>query len=54
MPKVMWVPMGKLLPQLPRVVTFSYDLCFRRVIARWKNIFEKYTLRRQTLTLSTI
>jgi hypothetical protein len=40
----MWAPMGKLVPQLPGVVTFAYDLCFRHVIAHWKGIFEKYTL----------
>jgi hypothetical protein len=26
MPKFMWAPMGKLVPQLPGVVTFAYDL----------------------------
>jgi hypothetical protein len=46
----MWAPMGKLVPQLPGVVTFAYDLCFRCVIARWKGILEKYTLHHQTLT----
>jgi hypothetical protein len=46
----MWAPMGKLVPQLPRVVNFAYDLHFRCVIARWKGIFEKYTLFHQTLT----
>jgi hypothetical protein len=54
MPKVMWAPMGKLVPQLPGVVTFAYDLCFRCVIARWKGIFENYTLFHQTLTLSIV
>ena len=39
-PKVMWALMGKLVPQLPRVVTFAYDLCFRRVISCWKDIFK--------------
>jgi hypothetical protein len=53
-PKVMWAPMGKLVPQLPGVVTFAYDLYFRRVIARWKGVFENYALRCQTLTMSTI
>jgi hypothetical protein len=38
---------GKLVHQLPGVVTFAYDLCFRRVIARWKGIFENYTLCHQ-------
>jgi hypothetical protein len=32
---------GKLVHQLPGVVTFAYDLCFRRVIARWKGIVEE-------------
>jgi hypothetical protein len=30
--------LGKLVHQLPGVVTFAYDLCFRRMIARWKGI----------------
>jgi hypothetical protein len=33
--------LGKLVHQLPGVVTFIYDLCFRRVIARWKGIVEE-------------
>ena len=33
--------LGKLVHQLPRVVTFAYDLRFRRVIARWKGIVEE-------------
>jgi hypothetical protein len=33
MPKVMWAPMGKLVPQLPEVVNFAYDLHFRHMIA---------------------
>jgi hypothetical protein len=45
----MWAPMGKLVPQLPVVVTFAYNLHFRRVIAHWKGIFEKYTLFHQNL-----
>ena len=32
--------LGKLVHQLPGVVTFAYDLCFRRMIARWKDIIE--------------
>jgi hypothetical protein len=54
MPKVMWAPMGKLVPQLPEVITFAYDLCFRCVIARWKGIFEKYTLICKTLKFSIV
>ena len=30
--------LGKLVHQLLEVVTFAYDLRFRRVIARWKGI----------------
>jgi hypothetical protein len=33
--------LGKLVHQLPGVVTFAYDLCFRRMIARWKGIIEE-------------
>jgi hypothetical protein len=50
----MWAPMGKLVPQLPRVIIVAYDLRFRHVIAHSKGILENYTLRRQTLTLSTV
>jgi hypothetical protein len=52
-PKVMWAPMGKLVPQLLEVVTFEYDLSCRCVIARWKGILENYTLCHQNLNLST-
>jgi hypothetical protein len=34
--------LGKLVHQLPGVVTFAYDLRFRRMIARWKDLSEKY------------
>jgi hypothetical protein len=33
--------LGKLVHQLPGVVTFACDLRFRRVIARWKGIIEE-------------
>jgi hypothetical protein len=33
--------LGKLVHQLPGVVTFAYDLRFRRAIARWKGIIEE-------------
>jgi hypothetical protein len=33
--------LGKLVHQLPGVVTFAYDLRFRRTIARWKGLTEK-------------
>ena len=54
MSKFMWAPMGKLVPRLHGVVNFAYELCFRRVITRWKGILENYTLRHKTLTSSTI
>ena len=41
MANVMWSLMGKLVPQLPGVINFAYDLCFRHVIARWKGIIEE-------------
>jgi hypothetical protein len=33
--------LGKLVHQLPGLVTFAYDLRFRHVIAHWKGIIEK-------------
>jgi hypothetical protein len=33
--------LGKLVHQLPEVVTFACDIHFRRVIARWKGIVEE-------------
>ena len=33
--------LGKLVHQHPGVVTFAYDLRFRRVIARWKGIVKE-------------
>ena len=33
--------LGKLVHQLLGVVTFAYDLFFRRVIDRWKGIIEE-------------
>jgi hypothetical protein len=33
--------LGKLVHQLPGVVNFAYDLCFRHVIACWKGIVEE-------------
>jgi hypothetical protein len=33
--------LGKLVHQLPGVVTFTYDLRFRRMIAHWKGILEE-------------
>jgi hypothetical protein len=54
MPKFMWAPMGKLVPQLLRVITFSYNLYCRCVITRWKDIFKKYTLCCQNLTIYSL
>jgi hypothetical protein len=34
--------LGKLVHQLPGVVTFAYDLRFRHMIARWKDLSEAY------------
>jgi hypothetical protein len=33
--------LGKLVHQLPGVVTFAYDLRFRHVIAHWKGIIKE-------------
>ena len=33
--------LGKIVHQLHGVVTFAYDLCFRRMIARWKCIIQE-------------
>jgi hypothetical protein len=33
--------LGKLVHQLPGVITFAYDLRFRHMITRWKGIIEK-------------
>jgi hypothetical protein len=33
--------LGKLVHQLPGVVTFAYDLRFRHMIARWKGIVKE-------------
>ena len=34
--------LGKLVHQLPGVVTLAYDLCLTRMIARWKDLSEDY------------
>jgi hypothetical protein len=46
--------LGKLVHQLPGVVTFAYDLCFRCMIARWKGIFKEIHFGGSILPLSTI
>ena len=33
--------LGKLVHQLPGIVTFAYDLRFRSMIARWKEIIKE-------------
>jgi hypothetical protein len=40
----MWALMGNLVPQLPGVINFAYNLCFRHVIAHWKGLFKNHTL----------
>ena len=37
--------LGKLVHQLPEVITFAYDLCFWCMIARWKGIIEEIHFR---------
>jgi hypothetical protein len=37
--------LGKLVHQLPGVVTFAYDLCFRCMIAHWKIIIVEIHFR---------
>jgi hypothetical protein len=37
--------LGKLVHQLPEVVTFAYDLRFRRWIACWKGLTKKNFFR---------
>ena len=33
--------LGSLVYQLPGVVTFAYDLCFRSMIDRWKGVIKE-------------
>jgi hypothetical protein len=37
--------LGKLVHQLPGVITIAYDLRLGRTIARWKDLFEAYNAR---------
>ena len=37
--------LGKLVHQLPEVVTFACDLCCRHTIARWKGLTENNDFR---------
>jgi hypothetical protein len=46
--------LGKLVHQLPRVVTFAYDLRFRRMIARWKDLSEAYNVQEKIALLDAI
>jgi hypothetical protein len=46
--------LGKLVHQLPGVVTFAYDLRFRHVIAHWKGIFEEIHFGGSIMPLSII
>jgi hypothetical protein len=46
--------LGKLVHQLPRVITFAYDLRFRHVIARWKGIVEEIHFGGSTMPLAII
>jgi hypothetical protein len=46
--------LGKLVHQLPGVVTFAYDLHFRRMIARWKDLSEAYNARDKIAYLDAI
>jgi hypothetical protein len=43
--------LGKLVHQLPGVVTFAYDLRFRRMIARWKGIVKEIHFRGSIMPL---
>jgi hypothetical protein len=46
--------LGKLVHQLPGVVTFAYDLRFRCVIARWKGIIEEIHFKGSIMHLDII
>ena len=46
--------LGKLVHQLPRVVTFAYDLRFRCAISRWKGIIEDIDFRGLIMPLDII
>jgi hypothetical protein len=44
--------LGKLVHQLPGVVTFAYDLCFRSAIGCWKAITEEIHFEGSIITLT--
>jgi hypothetical protein len=46
--------LGKLVHQLPGVITFAYDLRFRHMIARWKDLSEDYNARDKMASLDAI
>jgi hypothetical protein len=46
--------LGKLVHQVPRVVTFAYDLCFRHMISRWKGIIEEINFGGSIMPFSII
>ena len=46
--------LGKLVHQLPEVVTFAYNLRFRRMIARWKGIIEEIHFGGSVMPLNII
>ena len=46
--------LGKLVHQLPGVVTFAYDLRFRCMIARWKDIVDEIHFRGSIMPLTII
>jgi hypothetical protein len=46
--------LGKLVHQLPGVVTFAYDLHFRGMIARWKDLSEAYNAQEKITSLDII
>ena len=45
--------LGKSVHQLPGVVTFAYDLCFKCVIAHWKGIDEEIHFGGSIMELDT-
>jgi hypothetical protein len=46
--------LGKLVHQLPGVITFAYGLRFRRMMARWKDPSETYNTQDKIALLDAI
>jgi hypothetical protein len=46
--------LGKLVHQLPGVITFAYDLYFMRMIARWKGIVKEIHFGGSVMPLAII